>query len=370
LIPSGAGDWEKIMSSEREWETVESGPHDYQDALHPVVKKNYGKWKYHELLKPGIFKHVGESGDELFTVRAGTPRQDSVDLIRRLCDVADRHADGYLRFTPRNNVEFMTPDEEKVELLVRDLEAMGFPVGGAGPCVTAVAHTQGWLHCDIPATDASGVVKAIMDSLYEDFKNWRMPSKVRLSTSCCTINCGGQADIAIVVKHTRPPRINHEILNNVCELPKAVARCPVAAIRPTVVNGKPSLMVDEKKCMYCGACFGACPAMEINHPEHSKFAVWVGGKNSNARSKPMMGSLVAHNLPNNPPRWPEVNEVIGKVLGAFRKGARPGERMGEWIHRVGWKHFFKETGLSFDKDMIDSYRHARTTFNQSAHVRF
>jgi sulfite reductase beta subunit len=358
------------MSSEREWETVESGPHDYQDALHPVVRRNYGKWKYHELLKPGIFKHVGESGDELFTVRAGTPRQDSVDLIRRLCDVADRHADGYLRFTPRNNVEFMTPDEEKVELLVRDLEAMGFPVGGAGPCVTAVAHTQGWLHCDIPATDASGVVKAIMDSLYEDFKNWRMPSKVRLSTSCCTINCGGQADIAIVVKHTRPPRINHEILNNVCELPKAVARCPVAAIRPTVVNGKPSLMVDEKKCMYCGACFGACPAMEINHPEHSKFAVWVGGKNSNARSKPMMGSLVAHNLPNNPPRWPEVNEVIGKVLGAFRKGARPGERMGEWIHRVGWKHFFKETGLTFDKDMIDSYRHARTTFNQSAHVRF
>jgi sulfite reductase beta subunit len=358
------------MSSEREWETVESGPHDYQDALHPVVRRNYGKWKYHELLKPGIFKHVGESGDELFTVRAGTPRQDSVDLIRRLCDVADRHADGYLRFTPRNNVEFMTPDEEKVELLVRDLEAMGFPVGGAGPCVTAVAHTQGWLHCDIPATDASGVVKAIMDSLYEDFKNWRMPSKVRLSTSCCTINCGGQADIAIVVKHTRPPRINHEILNNVCELPKAVARCPVAAIRPTVVNGKPSLMVDEKKCMYCGACFGACPAMEINHPEHSKFAVWVGGKNSNARSKPMMGSLVAHNLPNNPPRWPEVNEVIRKILGAFRKGARPGERMGEWIHRVGWKHFFKETGLTFDKDMIDSYRHARTTFNQSAHVRF
>ena len=358
------------MSSERTWQTVESGPYDYQDALHPVVKKNYGKWKYHEILTPGILKHTAESGDTLFTVRAGTPRQDSVDLIRRLCDIADRHADGYLRFTPRNNVEFMTPDEDKVELLVKELQAINLPVGGIGPCVTSVAHTQGWLHCDIPATDASGVVKSVMDNLYEYFINWQLPSKVRLSTSCCAINCGGQADIAIIVKHTRPPRINHEILPNICELPKVVARCPVAAIRPTMVNGKQSLMVDNKKCMYCGACFGACPAMEINHPEHSKLGVWVGGKNSNARSKPSMMSLVAQNLPNNPPRWPEVNEVVKKILTAFKNEGRPWERLGEWIDRVGWKHFFEVTGLPFEKDMIDNYRHARTTFNQSAHVRF
>jgi sulfite reductase beta subunit len=358
------------MISERTWKTIESGPYDYQDALHPVVKKNYGKWQYHEMPRPGVLKHVAESGDILFTVRAGTPRQDSVDLIRRICDIADKYADGYLRFTVRNNVEFMTPHEENVELLIEELEAIGLPVGGAGPCVSAVAHTQGWLHCDIPATDASGVAKSIMDSLIEEFKNWQMPSKVRLSTSCCAINCGGQADIAIVVKHTRPPRINHEIIGNMCELPKVVARCPVAAIRPAVVNDKSSLEVDNEKCMYCGACFGACPAMEINHPEHSKFAIWVGGKNSNARSKPSMMSLVAHNLPNNPPRWPEVTEVVGQILRAFKKEGRPWERMGEWIDRVGWKHFFEVTGLTFDKDMIDSYRNARTTFNQSAHIRF
>lgn len=358
------------MNSERTWKTIESGPYDYQEALHPVVKKNYGKWHYHEMPKPGVLKHFAESGDILFTVRAATPRQDSVDLIRRICDIADRYADGYLRFTVRNNVEFMTPHEANVELLIKELEAIGLPVGGAGPCVSSMAHTQGWLHCDIPATDASGVVKALMDNLTDDFKSWRMPGKVRLSTSCCAINCGGQVDIAIVVKHTRPPRINHEILGNICEMPKVVARCPVAAIRPEVVNNKPSLVVDNDKCMYCGACFGACPAMEINHPEHSKIAVWVGGKNSNARSKPSVMSLVAHNLPNNPPRWPEVSEVVGQILDAYRKEGKPWERMGEWIERVGWKHFFEATGLFFDKDMIDSYRHARTTFNQSAHVRF
>ena len=358
------------MSTERTWKTIESGPFNYKEGLHPVVVKNYGQWKYHEQPQPGVLKHVAESGDVLWTVRAGTPRQDSVDFVRRLCDVADKYADGFLRFTTRSNVEFMTPNEENVELMINELEGMGMPVGGTGNSVSQVTHTQGWLHCDIPATDASGVVKSMMDSLIEDFKTMRMPNRVKLSTSCCSINCGGQGDIMIVVKHTRPPRINHDILSEVCELPKAVARCPVAAIRPTIVNNRKSLMVDEEKCMYCGACFGACPAMEINHPEFSKFAVWVGGKNSNARSKPTKGCLVAHNLPNNPPRWPEINAVVKTILEAYREDGRPWERLGEWTSRIGWKRFFDMTGLNFDEDMIDDYRHARTTFNQSAHVRF
>jgi sulfite reductase beta subunit len=168
------------MSTERTWKTIESGPFNYKEGLHPVVVKNYGQWKYHEQPQPGVLKHVAESGDVLWTVRAGTPRQDSVDFVRRLCDVADKYADGFLRFTTRSNVEFMTPNEENVKLMINELEGMGMPVGGTGNSVSQVTHTQGWLHCDIPATDASGVVKSMMDSLIEDFKTMRMPNRVKL----------------------------------------------------------------------------------------------------------------------------------------------------------------------------------------------
>ena len=50
------------------------GPPHYEQFLPPVIKANYGKWKYHETLKPGVMVHVGETGDKLFTVRAGSPR--------------------------------------------------------------------------------------------------------------------------------------------------------------------------------------------------------------------------------------------------------------------------------------------------------
>ena len=54
--------------SERTWKTVESGPHTLEGALHPVVVKNYGKWKYHKMIKPGVMVHYGHSGDALYTV--------------------------------------------------------------------------------------------------------------------------------------------------------------------------------------------------------------------------------------------------------------------------------------------------------------
>ena len=160
-----------------------------------------------------------------------------------------------------------------------------------------ISHTQGWLHCDIPGTDASGVVKSLMDMLHHEFISEEMPNRVRITTSCCQINCGGQGDISINVQYTKPPKINHDLVSKVCERPAVVARCPVAAIRPAMVNGKPSLEVDEKKCVCCGACYPPCPPMQINGANSTKIAIWVGGKHSNARSKPTFHKLVVANLP-------------------------------------------------------------------------
>ena len=40
-------------------------------------------------------------------MRAGTQRQMDVFTIRKLCDIADRFAEGHVRFTTRSNIEFM-----------------------------------------------------------------------------------------------------------------------------------------------------------------------------------------------------------------------------------------------------------------------
>ncbi|MGB5531083.1 MAG: hypothetical protein WBQ32_14045, partial [Ignavibacteriaceae bacterium] len=129
------------MAEEKKKRVTDIGPPHYQKFLPPVIKENYGKWKYHEILKPGVMVHVSESGEKLFTVRASSPRLLGINKIRKYADLADKYCDGYLRFTSRNNVEFLLTDESKIDPLIKDLQALGHPVGGVGNAISNIVHT-------------------------------------------------------------------------------------------------------------------------------------------------------------------------------------------------------------------------------------
>jgi sulfite reductase beta subunit len=338
--------------------------------LPPVIKKNYGKWKHHEILNPGVMVHVAESGDKLFTVRAGSPRLLGVKRIREFADLADKYCGGHLRFTSRNNVEFLVTDDSKIDALIADLKALGHPVGGIGNAISNIVHTQGWIHCHSAATDASGIVKAVMDDLHGYFTDGNVPGKLRIALACCLNMCGAVhcSDIAILGIHRRPPKIQRG-LNKMCEIPNVVASCPTAAIRPATVDGQPSVDIEEEGCMFCANCFSVCPALPMADPLNDGVSIWVGGKVSNARSEPRFSKLAVPYLPNTPPRWPEVVEAVRNIVEVWVKGARKFERMGEFIERIGWPRFFKLTGIEFAKEHIDDFKYAGLTYKRSAQLR-
>ena len=348
------------------------GPPDFRQFLPPIIKENYGTWKYHEILSPGILVHVSETGAELYTVRAASPRLINIDFIRRICDLADKYSDGYLRFTSRNNIEFLLPNKENIDPLIAELDTIGIPVGGTGNAVTNTMHTQGWVHCHTSATDASGVAKSVMDELFEYFTSMKLPNKLNIGVACCMTMCGGVwcNDIGIVALHRRPPKVDHENLWRLCEIPSTVASCPTAAIRPIHVDGKASVEIDEDKCMYCGNCFSTCPSCQIADPLNDGISIWVGGKVANARSEPMMAKLVIPWLPSNPPRWPEVTAAVKTIVETYAESARKYERVGEWVDRIGWPRFFELTGFEFTKYHIDDFKYAVKSYKRSAQLKF
>jgi len=357
------------MATERR---TDIGPPDYRKFLPPVIKKNYGKWKYHEILRPGVMVHVAESGDKLFTVRAGSPRLLGTKRIRKYAELADRYCDGYLRFTSRHNVEFLLTDETKIEPLKVELAELGHPVGGIGHAISSIVHTQGWVHCHSAATDASGVVKAVMDDLHEYFDGTKaIPGKLRIALACCLNMCGAVhcSDIAILGVHRRPPKVQHDKLNKVCEIPNVIAACPTAAIRPATVDGRPSVEIDEERCMFCANCFSVCPALPMADALNDGVSIWVGGKVSNARAEPMFSKLAVPFIENDPPRWTEVVEKVHKIVEVWVDGARPYERMGEFIQRIGWPRFFDLAEIEFQNEHIDDYRFAALTYKRSAQLR-
>ena len=354
------------------------GPHKYDTMMPPVIMENKGKWLYHEILEAGVLVHVSVSGAECYTVRVGSPRFISIEYIRELCDIADAHCDGFLRFTTRNNVEFMVDAKDKVAPLIEDIKSRDnkFPIGGTGACVTNIVHTQGWLHCHTPATDASGPVKAVMDDLFEYFGSMKLPAQVRIALACCLNMCGAvhASDIALLGVHRKPPMIDHERISGLCELPLAIASCPLGAVKPAKaeVNGETikTVKVTVERCMFCGNCYTMCPAMPLADPEGDGMAILVGGKISNARSAPKFSKLVIPFLPNTPPRWSETVDAVRQILDAYAKDARKYERVGEWAERIGWPKFFEKCDIPFTDKSVDDYRLAYETWNTSAAFKY
>ncbi len=361
------------------------GPLKYDKFYPEVIAKNKGKWLYHEYLQPGVLVHVSETGDEVYTVRVGGARLMSTTHIREICEIADKHCGGHLRYTTRNNVEFMVDSKDKVQPLIDDLESRKFaggsykfPVGGTGSSVSNIVHTQGWIHCHTPATDASGPVKAVMDEVFDDFRNHRMPAHVRVSLACCLNMCGAVhcSDIAILGYHRKPPMIDNEYLDKMCEIPLAIAACPTAAIKPSkyeTADGKKlnSVAINSERCMFCGNCYTMCPSLPLADTEGDGIVLMAGGKVSNRISAPKFSKVVVAFIPNEPPRWPTTAATIKKMIEVYASNARKYERLGEWAERIGWERFFEKCELDFTHHLIDDFRDpAYNTWRQTSQFKF
>jgi len=356
------------------------GPRHFWQYFPPIIQKNYGKWKYHEIIEPGVLVHVAESGDKIFTIRVGGARLMSVENVRELCDIADKHCNGYFRFTTRNNIEFMVDSLDKVQALKKDLAgrkhvsgSFKFPIGGTGAGVTNIVHTQGYIHCHTPATDASAMVKAVMDELFGYFQSMTLPAQVRVSMACCLNMCGAVhcSDIALLGYHRKPPIVDSEVLESVCEIPLVIAACPTAAISPAKTEeGKKTVKIKEERCMFCGNCYTMCMALPLTDGAGDCVTIMAGGKVSNRISPPKFSKVVVAGVPNTHPRYPEVVQSVKQIIEAYAKDAKKYERIGDWAERIGWERFFDKCGIPFTQHLIDDYRLAYDTFRTSTQFKF
>ena len=90
------------------------GPPHYEKFLPPVIKKNYGLWKYHENIAPGIYCHVSETGDRIYLSSDG---------------LVDQHSPSRERFGSRRLVRFLNEHKElpmEVQKQKLEEEMIGF----------------------------------------------------------------------------------------------------------------------------------------------------------------------------------------------------------------------------------------------------
>jgi sulfite reductase beta subunit len=344
---------------------TEGPPRPYVNYVPPQIARNVGKWRKHKILEPGVLEHVSSSGDRIYTVRAASTSNCRYcsETIRRIAELADRYCSGYMRYTAAGNMEFILDDLSKLKGLKRELDEMGFPVGGWGGHLWSITSCAGYFHCALAATDAPSIAKSVGDAVFKYFKDEELPGKLSISISGCPSACGGSflPDLSIIGIHTEVPIVTED--SKSCDLTGTMLSCPVGAIEIKQEGGQKTIEIREKLCIGCGLCVGACKGIIFETPEETDgHVILVGGKASSPRTGTQMGRVVVPYLPNEPPRYELTVKLVLRIINAWKKDAKKGERLSTWIGRIGWEKFFERTGIPFyEQSMEDLDMRALTT---------
>jgi sulfite reductase beta subunit len=337
-----------------------SYPTDVEKFLPDVIKRNYGKWKERKFHGNGIIEHISETGERVFTIKVALPpnARVSADTLEKFADLADKYGVGALRITMAGNVEFIADSLEKALKIKEEVEKMGFPVGGWKGALWGINTCTAFLTCQIGVVDAPSIGKALGDALKPYFTGEvPLPAKLRIFISGCPAGCaGGTAiDIAIVGMWGAPPKIREEVLPLCLPPPKALAKvpesqvflvqvCPTGALTLRRQDGQVKLVLVGEKCINCGRCKDNCDAFDYD-PEDVGVAILVGGRMANSGSGPRLARNLVPWLPANPPRYEEIVAVVKRVVEVWREHAKPGERLGDFIDRIGWTKFLDLVGV-------------------------
>ena len=128
---------------------------------------------------------------KLWSVRAATPRLLSIVSIRQICDLADKYCDGHLRFTSRNNVEYLVTDEKNVDPLIKATTESGLSGRRHWSMLYRISFIPRVGSIVIPRQLMHQVLsKSVMDDLFEYFADQKFPGKLRIALACCLNMCG------------------------------------------------------------------------------------------------------------------------------------------------------------------------------------
>ncbi|WP_202905268.1 dissimilatory-type sulfite reductase subunit beta [Vulcanisaeta thermophila] len=332
---------------------------NFAAQLPDTIKRNYGRWVDRRFHGSGIIEHISETGDRIFTVKVGLPPNGrlSTETLRKIIEIADNYGLRVVRPTRSMNLEFVTDSLDKALKIKEEVEKLGFPVGGWGASLWSIVSCTAYLTCTTAVVDAPSITQVLYNHLKPYFTGEeKLPAKLRIGVSGCPNQCAGglATDIHIVGHYGQAPRPDPERIKFCIPakaealkagLPRIAKVCPVGAIK---VFGKPDgtvgIEIDEKKCIACGRCKNVCDYLDWD-PNKIGVAIFVGGKTSNTGSGPRLGYKVIPWLPVNPPEYKEIVAAVKEIIEVWRQNAKPGERLGDFIDRIGLENFIKMLGV-------------------------
>jgi dissimilatory sulfite reductase (desulfoviridin) alpha/beta subunit len=206
---------------------------------------------------------------------------------------------------------------EDIDRVKQDLAEGGVNIGVCGPRGRTVTACQGSAICPGGIIETSGLA----EELDERYFGQELPHKFKIGITGCKNNCLKAEENDLGIKGGVSPEWDGTVCTfcGVCE-----AACPEKAIAVDRENRK--LSFDENGCVYCGRCVKSCPS-----------DAWKGKSGYLLSFGGMFGNEIREGLHLLPLIFDkrQVFKAADAVITFYRNQAKPGERLGKTIARVG-----------------------------------
>jgi sulfite reductase beta subunit len=200
--------------------------------------------------------------------------------------------------------------------------------------------------------------------LYDELKPYftgevELPAKLRINVAGCPSGCGGLVEDIVISGHYGdaptydPEKIKSCLPANADTLdtatPELVMVCPTSAIKAyKKPDNAVGIEIIKDKCIGCGRCKDVCDFITWDVSKVG-VCVMVGGRSSNTGIGPTLARMLVPWIPVNPPGYREVVAVVGRIIDIWRANARGGERMADYVERVGMDELLKTLGVPLTK---------------------
>ena len=316
------------------------------------------------------FSEVAEQfpeSKEFHTLRVMPPPgfHYSTDLLRKLCDIWERHGSGLIAFHGQSgDIMFQGCTTEKTQEAFDELNEIGFDLGGAGPALRTAMSCVGQARCEQSCFNEAKAHRNIINRFLDEMHRPALPYKFKFKFSGCGNDCVNaihRADFAVIGTWRDDIKINQEeVKKHVAKVGRkytidtVVSMCPTRAIS---LNDDDTMDIDNASCVRCMHCINVM-TKALSPGDDRGASVMIGGKRS-LKVGDLMGIMIKPFIKlETDEDFEELEEFAETVIEFFADNALEHERVGETIDRVGLPTFLEEIGVDPDPNMVN---HPRTS---------
>ena len=307
------------------------------------------------------FSEVGSAfpeSKEFHTIRVQPPAGNhyTTAMLRQLGDSWEKHGSGLQTFHGQTgNIMFIGTTTEGTQHFFDEINAYGWDLGGAGPCVRTAMSCVGASRCEMSCTNEHGLHRHLVNNFTDDVHRPALPYKFKFKVSGCPNDCQNaieRADFAVIGTWRDDMQVDQEevkafvaakgrqyVIDNV------TTRCPTNAI---TLNDDDTMTVDNHNCVRCMHCLNVMTKALHPGKDHG-VTILIGGKRT-LKIGDLMGTVVVpFKKLETEEDYENIIEMAEEIIDFWAENGLEHERCGEMIERIGLVNFLE--GVDFDIDL-------------------